>query len=48
LGDVYEAMEAGVLKWPDFHMSQTIFSELRPFYVKDPTRETCMCIYHMR
>jgi hypothetical protein len=49
LGDVYEAMKvAGVLKWPEFHMSQTIFSELRPFYVKDPTRETCMCIYHMR
>jgi len=49
VGDVYEAMKkAGVAKWPDFHMSQTVFSELRPFYVKDATRETCMCIYHMR
>jgi len=49
VGDVYEAMKAaGVLKWPDFHMSRTIFSELRLFYVKNPTRETCMCIYHMR
>jgi hypothetical protein len=49
VGDVYEAMKkAGVAKWPDFHMSQTVFSELRPFFVKDATRETCMCIYHMR
>ena len=26
----------------------TKFRELRPFYVKDATRETCMCIYHLR
>ena len=44
VGDVYEAMKkAGVAKWPDFHMSQTVFSELRPFYVKDATRERPAC-----
>jgi hypothetical protein len=49
IGDVYEAMKkAGKTEWSDFHMSQTVFSELRPFYIKDATRETCMCIYHMR
>ena len=26
----------------------TKFRELRPFYVKEATRETCMCIYHLR
>jgi len=47
--DVYAAMKAaGEATWPDFHMSLTVFSGLRPFYVKDATRETCMCIYHMR
>lgn len=31
-----------------FHFSWPSFLELRPYYVKDATRETCMCIYHMR
>lgn len=31
-----------------FHMSWTFFLDLRPFYVKDATRETCLCIYHLR
>jgi hypothetical protein len=49
VGDMHEAMKkAGKAKWPDFHLSQTVFSEMRPFYIKDATRETCMCIYHMR
>ena len=49
VGDVYEAMKAaGKAKWSSFHMSQTVFSELRPFYIKAATRETCLCIYHMR
>ena len=33
---------------PDFHLSMTYFSDLRPFYVKDATRDTCVCVYHMR
>ena len=35
-------------RFADFHMGRTQFRELRPFYVKDATRETCMCIYHLR
>ena len=31
-----------------FKLGETKFRELRPFYVKDATRETCMCIYHLR
>ena len=34
--------EAGtVLFGPDFHLSHTLNSSLRPFFVKDSTRETC-------
>ncbi|KAL1507762.1 hypothetical protein AB1Y20_007372 [Prymnesium parvum] len=32
----------------DFHMSWSFFLDLRPYYVKDATRETCMCVYHLR
>lgn len=32
----------------DFHMSWPFFLDLRPFYVKDATRQTCMCVYHLR
>ena len=35
-------------RFSDFHLGRTKFRELRPFYVKDATRETCMCIYHLR
>lgn len=31
-----------------FHMSWPYFLDLRPYYVKDATRETCMCVYHLR
>jgi hypothetical protein len=31
-----------------FHFSFTYFFDLRPFYVKDATRDTCVCVYHMR
>lgn len=31
-----------------FHFSWPMFLDLRPYYVKDSTRETCMCVYHMR
>lgn len=31
-----------------FHLSFTYFSDLRPFYVKDASRDTCVCVYHMR
>ena len=31
-----------------FHMSYTYFVDLRPFFVKDETRDTCVCVYHMR
>ena len=50
IGDMYEAMKAsGKRKFGDkFHLGLTKFRELRPFYVKDATRETCMCIYHLR
>jgi hypothetical protein len=47
--DMYDAMlKAGKAKFEGFHLGQTKFRELRPFYVKDVTRETCMCIYHLR
>lgn len=50
IGDMYEAMKkAGVAKFGQtFHMGMTMFTDLRPFYVKDATRETAMCVYHMR
>ena len=31
-----------------FYMSATINSTLRPFWVKNSTRETCLCIYHLK
>lgn len=31
-----------------FYMSWPYFLNLRPFYLKDVTRHTCMCVYHMR
>ena len=50
IGDMYDAMKAsGLKKFGDkFHLGLTKFRELRPFYVKDASRETCMCIYHLR
>ena len=40
---------SGLKKFGDkFHLGLTKFRELRPFYVKDASRETCMCIYHLR
>lgn len=51
VGVMYEAMlKAGKAKFGAalFHMSWTYFLDLRPFYVKDATRETCMCVYHLR
>lgn len=50
LGDGHEHMlAAGKASFGDsFHLSMTMFSDLRPFYVKDATRDTCVCVYHMR
>ena len=50
IGDMYEAMKAAGKErfGADFHFGLTKFRELRPFFVKDATRETCMCIYHLR
>lgn len=48
IGVMYDAMlESGKQTFSEnvFHMGMTYF---RPFYVKDATRETCMCIYHLR
>ena len=47
---MYEAMKkAGKYAHGDsFHMSWPYFLSLRPFWVKDATRDTCMCIYHLR
>ena len=30
-----------------FHLSETKFRDLKPFWVKKPGRETCLCRYHM-
>ena len=49
LGDMYEEMvRIGKLHFADFHFSWPLFLDLRPFYVKNATRETCMCVYHLR
>ena len=32
----------------NFHIGYTLFTDLRPFYIKNATRTTCMCIYHLR
>lgn len=47
---VYETMvRMGKLCFgEEFHMSWPYFLNLRPFYVKDATRVTCMCVYHLR
>ena len=44
-----EMLRAGKATFGDkFHLSHTYFSDLRPFYVKDASRDTCVCVYHMR
>ena len=51
IGEMYNAMvKAGKERFGanTFHLGLTKFRELRPFYVKDATRATCMCIYHLR
>lgn len=50
IGVIYNAMvkRGKQVFGEDFHMSWTYFLEVRPFYVKDATRQTCMCVYHMR
>lgn len=50
VGTIYETMVARGKRHfgAEFHMSWPFFLELRPYYVKDATRETCMCIYHLR
>lgn len=47
---IYEAMlkRGKQVFGVEFHMSWPYFLELRPYYVKDATRETCMFVYHMR
>jgi hypothetical protein len=38
----------GKEEWgPDFHMSSTFIRDHRPFWVKDPTRDVCLCRYHL-
>lgn len=51
VGVIYDAMvKAGRREFGEavFHYGMTMFLDLRPFYVKDATRETCMCVYHLR
>lgn len=50
IGDAHEEMHtAGKATFGDsFHLSLSYFSDLRPFYVQDATRDTCVCVYHMR
>ena len=46
---MYDTMvRMGKLAHSGFHMSWPAFLELRPFYVKDARRDTCMCVYHLR
>ena len=40
-------VQEGCNKYPGFHLSLTRFSELRPFFVKDSCRESCLCVYHL-
>ena len=41
-------VEKGWCKRPeDFHMSATYVRKHRPFWVKDPTRDVCLCRYHL-
>jgi hypothetical protein len=32
----------------EFHMSHIFTAQCKPFWVKDATREVCLCIYHLR
>ena len=49
IGEMYEEMvRVGKLLFEEFHYSWPAFLDLRPFYVKNATRETCMCVYHLR
>lgn len=51
IGVIYDAMlAAGKRQFGEnkFHLSWPTFLDLRPFYVKNATRETCMCVYHLR
>lgn len=50
VGVIYETMcQRGKEVFGEgFHMSWPFFLDLRPYYVKDATRETCMCVYHLR
>ena len=45
----YAAVVAkGKEQWgADFHMSSTFIREHRPWWVKDPTRDVCLCRYHL-
>lgn len=47
IGVMYDAMLEAVKQTFGF-LGMTYFLDLRPFYVKDATRKTCMCIYHLR
>jgi hypothetical protein len=50
IGVMYDAMlrDGKIVYGPKFHLSWPVFLDLRPFFVKDATRETCMCVYHLR
>ena len=38
----------GKVDWgPDFHMSNAFILQHRPFWVKDPTRDVCLCRFHL-
>ena len=42
------AVEAQARGWEKFHVSSTSIREHRPFWVKDPTRDVCLCRYHLQ
>ena len=50
IGDMYEAMlkRGKEIFGAFFKFSWPSFLQLRPFHVKNATRETCMCVYHLR
>jgi hypothetical protein len=38
----------GKQRWgDDFHMSSTFIRDHRPWWVKDPSRDVCLCRYHL-
>lgn len=49
LGEFYQKVkELGRERWGEgFHMSSTFIREHRPFWVKDTTRDVCLCRYHL-